>query len=138
MPNKSISLNTGVESEREESIIKVVINLVNHHEDPEIIKSTIMYSFDLTSEQADDYISRVKDATLVFKQICIKREFRTSDEGTCGFHDYVRKYEELDDFLDRVSKELNELVGELKSVQYISGGSDNEIQYAIIVYEATS
>lgn len=65
----------------------------------------------------------------MIKQIIIKRGSRTFDEGTMGFHDYVKHKEPLEEFLDRVVKYANEVCEEVINIAYPSE------DLAIIVYK---
>ena len=64
-------------------------------------------------------------------QIVVRRNERTVDEGTMGFHDYVTHKEEFSNFTDRVSVFANLL--ENKKVINISYPSED---IAVIAYES--
>ena len=54
------------------------------------------------------------------KQIIVKRESHTRDEGTMGFHDYVEKKEDFSKFVERVTAACESVDGKFLSVSYPS------------------
>lgn len=54
----------------------------------------------------------------MIKQVIVKRNSKTVDEGTMGFHDYTTHKEPIDEFIERVSKYANEVCGKVINIAY--------------------
>lgn len=65
----------------------------------------------------------------MIKQVIVKRNSKTVDEGTMGFHDYTTHKEPIDKFIERVSKCANEVCGKVINIAYPTE------DLAIIVYK---
>lgn len=65
----------------------------------------------------------------MIKQVIVKRNSKTVDEGTMGFHDYTTHKEHIDEFIERVSKCANEACGKVINIAYPTE------DLAIIVYK---
>ncbi len=65
----------------------------------------------------------------MIKQIIIKRNSKTVDEGTMGFHDYTTHKEPFEEFSERVLKCANEVCGKVINIAYPTE------DLAIIVYK---
>lgn len=65
----------------------------------------------------------------MIKQVIVKRNSKTVDEGTMGFHDYTTHKEPIDEFIERVSKCANEVCDKVINIAYPTE------DLAIIVYK---
>lgn len=65
----------------------------------------------------------------MIKQVIVKRNSKTVDEGTMGFHDYTTHKEPIDEFIERVSKCASEVCGKVINIAYPTE------DLAIIVYK---
>lgn len=67
------------------------------------------------------------------RQKVITREYTEVDEGCFGFHDYVTKYEPFNNFVDRVTKSINDLC--IRSTVEIINIVYPDPSIAIIIYK---
>ena len=65
----------------------------------------------------------------MIKQVIIKRNSKTVDEGTMGFHDYTTHKEPIEEFSERVLQCANEVDGKVINIAYPTE------DLAIVVYK---